>query len=79
LDSTFKKCSAEKEHMQSEDVVTMHNNRKDFDRMVKEKLGDQEEYVEWYELLGLESEPGPRVIKELKIVKAGGMDRDCDH
>jgi hypothetical protein len=59
--------------MQSEDIVTMHNSRKDFDRMVKEKLGDQVEYVEWYELLGFEAEPGLRDIQELKIVSEDGV------
>jgi hypothetical protein len=68
LPQHVEKCCLEKEHMQSEDVVTMHNSRRDFDRMVKEKLGDQVDYVEWYELLGFEAEPGLRDIKELKIV-----------
>jgi hypothetical protein len=67
------KCCVEKEYMQSEDLVTMHNSRKDFDRMVKEKIKDQVEYVEWFEMLGFDTEPGLREIKDLKIVCEDGV------
>jgi hypothetical protein len=54
--------------MEGEDVVMLHRSRKEFDRQVKLRLGEKVEIVEWYEALGLESEPSIRDMREMRIV-----------
>jgi hypothetical protein len=67
------KCCSDRSHMQEEDVVILHNGRKEFDQMVRERIGKTTEIVEWYELLGMEKEPSIREIREKKIVSSDGV------
>jgi hypothetical protein len=67
------KCCNDRSHMQEEDVVILHNGRKEFDQMVRERIGKTTEIVEWYELLGMEKEPSIREIREKKVVSSDGV------
>jgi hypothetical protein len=67
------KCCSDRSHMQEEDVVILHNGRKEFDQMVRERIGRTAEIVEWYELLGMEKEPSIREIREKKVVSNDGV------
>jgi hypothetical protein len=59
--------------MEGEDVVMLHGSRREFDRQVKLRLGEKVEFVEWYEALGMESEPSIRDMREMKIVATDGV------
>jgi hypothetical protein len=70
------RCCSDKTHMQEEDVVMLHNGRKEFDQMVQERTGKTTKIVEWYELLGMEKEPSIREAREKKIVSSDGVHLD---
>jgi hypothetical protein len=69
----IERCCTEKSHMEGEDIVMLHGSRREFDRQVKNRLGEKVEIVEWFEALGLEMEPGLREIREMQIVGSDGV------
>jgi hypothetical protein len=69
----IERCCTEKSHMEGEDIVMLHGSRREFDRQVKNRIGEKVEMVEWFEALGLEVEPGLREIREMQIVGSDGV------
>jgi hypothetical protein len=69
----IERCCTEKSHMEGEDIVMLHGSRREFDRQVKNRIGEKVEIVEWFEALGLEVEPGLREIRDMQIVGSDGV------
>jgi hypothetical protein len=62
------KCCEEKGHMQREDIVIMHGARREFDKMVRERIGRLVDFVEWFEILGFEQEISVKEVRERKML-----------
>jgi hypothetical protein len=60
----LERCCEEKGHMQGEDIVIMHGARREFDKMVRERIGKLVDFVEWYEILGFEDEISVKEVRE---------------
>jgi hypothetical protein len=63
------KCCEEKGHMQGEDIVIMHGARREFDKIVRERIGKLVDFTEWYEILGFEEEISVKEVRDRKMLK----------
>jgi hypothetical protein len=66
-------CCRENGHMRGEDVMMMHNERRDFDQAVRDKVGEEFECWTWHEVLGIQKEPTVKEIRERRIVGRDGV------
>ena len=57
------KCCEEVGHMDEEDVWLMASVRREMDNELRRRLYGKVEFIEWYETLGMEREPGRDELK----------------
>jgi hypothetical protein len=51
----------------------MHGGRREFDKMVKERIGKLVDFVDWFEILGFEEEISVKEVRDRKIISEDGV------
>ena len=66
-------CCQDKEHMGTDDVWILDNQRREIDIEIRRRLGERAGYVSWYKASGMEKEPELAQIRRMGVVSEDGV------
>ena len=66
-------CCQDKEHMGTDDVWILDNQRREMDMEIRRRLGERAGYVSWYEASGMEKEPELAQVRRMGVVGEDGV------